>query len=327
MYLSFVSSKKKANAIYRVLKSNEVTIDQLKTIRTPAGLDLMAKTPQEVAISILAEIIQTKRSKDMQKEPPLPADIIKGLDNNIYINPVCKIPVLKDAAKHILEYKGEKVYFCCDTTGVRSSLQGWPLCFSLSLRDSRSFYLIVDRDQPSLDPLELRAAYNVFFLWREEPKQRAGLVVLTNVSGRGFKNAIGERIARVLLPRTGKREKAAASPSGPASEVKRAHFTGTWLGKLAHHDGDVPLKLKVGLVPTEVSFGGGKLQKLTNVSVQSGWLTGEVLSRIRTQPSYHGEVKLFFRLQREGDRLTGICTAKAENYFALSHWVELSKKP
>lgn len=127
MYLAFVSSKKKANAIYRVLKSNEVTIDQLKTIRTPAGLDIMAKTPQEVAISILAEIIQTKRSLDTNGDSSVPIDLSKDLDNNIYINPVCKIPVLKDAAKHILEYKGEKVYFCCD--GCKVSFEKEPAAY------------------------------------------------------------------------------------------------------------------------------------------------------------------------------------------------------
>ena len=125
-YLAFVSSRKKANAIYRVLKSNDVTIDQLKTIRTPAGLDIMAKTPQEVAISILAEIIQTKRSLET-KGDSIPIDLSKDLDDNIYINPVCRIPVLKDTAMHILEYKGEKVYFCCD--GCKVSFDKEPAAY------------------------------------------------------------------------------------------------------------------------------------------------------------------------------------------------------
>jgi len=31
-----------------------------------------------------------------------------------YINPVCLVPVSKKNPKHIVEYAGEKVYFCCD---------------------------------------------------------------------------------------------------------------------------------------------------------------------------------------------------------------------
>ena len=32
---------------------------------------------------------------------------------DFYINPVCGVPVQKSTAKHVLEYQGEKVYFCC----------------------------------------------------------------------------------------------------------------------------------------------------------------------------------------------------------------------
>ena len=31
-----------------------------------------------------------------------------------YINPVCGVPVSKKSPKHIIDYQGEKVYFCCD---------------------------------------------------------------------------------------------------------------------------------------------------------------------------------------------------------------------
>ena len=31
-----------------------------------------------------------------------------------YINPVCQVPVSKTNPKHVIEYKGEMVYFCCD---------------------------------------------------------------------------------------------------------------------------------------------------------------------------------------------------------------------
>ena len=30
------------------------------------------------------------------------------------MNPVCNMPVDKNSPRHIIEYKGEKVYFCCD---------------------------------------------------------------------------------------------------------------------------------------------------------------------------------------------------------------------
>ena len=130
-YLAFVSSRKKANSIYSQLKKRGITIDMLKTIKTPAGLDIQAKTPQEVAISILAEIVQTKRTvktnADQESQTDAVAIAMQELDENIYINPVCNIPVQKDTAKHVLEYKGEKVYFCCD--GCKVSFEKDPTAY------------------------------------------------------------------------------------------------------------------------------------------------------------------------------------------------------
>ena len=111
-YLGFVASTRKANAVLMALKRKEVPHSQLIKVKTPAGLDINAKTPSEVAISILAEIIQLSRAKTDSMTAPVPSDL--DLSSDLYINPVCKIPVSKSAAKHVLEYEGEKVYFCCD---------------------------------------------------------------------------------------------------------------------------------------------------------------------------------------------------------------------
>lgn len=110
-YLAFVSSKIKAQSIFTELRLKGVSFDQLKTIKTPAGIDLNAKLPEEVAISILAEIIKQFReeSTDKTKSGSL------GMPNDeFYMNPVCNIPIQKSTAKYVLNYKEEKVYFCCD---------------------------------------------------------------------------------------------------------------------------------------------------------------------------------------------------------------------
>jgi len=124
-YLSFVASRKKGNAIFTEVRGMGATFDQLKTIKTPAGLDIGAKMPDEVAISIIAEIIKHYRaasekapSKDNKKEK------LEIKNEDFYINPVCNIPVQKSTAKHVLEYKNEKVYFCCD--GCKVSFEKSP---------------------------------------------------------------------------------------------------------------------------------------------------------------------------------------------------------
>ncbi len=131
-YVAFVASRKKGQAVFHELRADGISFDQLKEVKTPAGLDIKAKLPDEVAISILAQIIEHVRSDtempDMAPElgtdPPRQAqlgDDLSGIAMNpgIYINPVCGIPVEKATAKHILEYKGENVYFCCDGCKVQ----------------------------------------------------------------------------------------------------------------------------------------------------------------------------------------------------------------
>lgn len=130
-YLSFVASRKKANAIYREVRGMGATFDQLKTIKTPAGLDIGAKMPDEVAISILAEIIKHYRAADelIQSNEEDKGEItLKNED--FYINPVCNIPVQKSTAKHVINYKEKDYYFCCD--GCKVSFEKEPDKYALA---------------------------------------------------------------------------------------------------------------------------------------------------------------------------------------------------
>jgi len=43
----------------------------------------------------------------------------EGVQAKFYINPVCGIPIDMNNPKHIVEYKGEKVYFCCDGCKIK----------------------------------------------------------------------------------------------------------------------------------------------------------------------------------------------------------------
>lgn len=60
-YVAFVGSHRKAAALRAALAADGVDPERLARVRAPAGLDLGAVTPEEIALSIVAEIVQTRR--------------------------------------------------------------------------------------------------------------------------------------------------------------------------------------------------------------------------------------------------------------------------
>jgi xanthine dehydrogenase accessory factor len=68
-YVAFVGSRKKAEALKAALTERGVTAERLSKLKAPAGLDLGAITPDEIAISILAEIVAVRRGKTRGDAP------------------------------------------------------------------------------------------------------------------------------------------------------------------------------------------------------------------------------------------------------------------
>ncbi|QKV17629.1 XdhC family protein [Oricola thermophila] len=62
-HVSFVGSRAKAAALSAKLRDKGVDADRLATLKAPAGLDIGAITPDEIALSILAEITQVRRRR------------------------------------------------------------------------------------------------------------------------------------------------------------------------------------------------------------------------------------------------------------------------
>lgn len=61
-YIGMIGSRKKAKEVKERLLHQGVSPPQLDRVHSPMGLDIGAETPEEIAISILAEIIKVKRS-------------------------------------------------------------------------------------------------------------------------------------------------------------------------------------------------------------------------------------------------------------------------
>jgi xanthine dehydrogenase accessory factor len=100
-YVGLVASPKRGAAVMEELRADGVAEELLEALETPAGLDIGARTPAEIALSIAARIIEVRRSRS---EPPAQATAV---------DPVCGMTVVLGADTPSLEYDDETVYFCC----------------------------------------------------------------------------------------------------------------------------------------------------------------------------------------------------------------------
>ena len=60
-YIGLMGSRRKTLMIYQRLLQQGVTLERLKEVRSPIGLDIGALTPEEIAVSVMSEIIMTRR--------------------------------------------------------------------------------------------------------------------------------------------------------------------------------------------------------------------------------------------------------------------------
>ncbi|HJS17279.1 MAG TPA: XdhC family protein, partial [Anaerolineales bacterium] len=127
-YVALVASKKRASAILQYLGEASLTIDQIARLKYPAGLDFGAVTPEEIALSILAEIIQRRRQfsnspvSGLDTLAHLPRTQVPGTDARYSttknqplteaLDPVCGMTVEIATAHFTSEYKGKVYYFC-----------------------------------------------------------------------------------------------------------------------------------------------------------------------------------------------------------------------
>jgi xanthine dehydrogenase accessory factor len=62
-YIGMIGSVRKRNAIFEAMKVKGASEKKLSRIFCPVGLDIGAQTPEEIAISIIAEIIRVRSDK------------------------------------------------------------------------------------------------------------------------------------------------------------------------------------------------------------------------------------------------------------------------
>ncbi|HUN31376.1 MAG TPA: XdhC family protein [Trebonia sp.] len=113
-YLGLVASHKRAEAVLGYLADRGVPTGQLDRVHAPAGLDLGRTSHEEIAVAILAQLVQLRASGAL--EPAVPGAAAargKPLQLAESIDPVCGMTVMDSAAGMPITHGGVTYYFCC----------------------------------------------------------------------------------------------------------------------------------------------------------------------------------------------------------------------
>ena len=125
-YVGLVASPTRAQHVRAWLREEGGVADErLAALRAPAGLDLGAETPEEIAISILGELVQVRRGTASFVAAPGPATLAGDagaeardailqpvVDDIVLLDPVCGMTVDRAHARHLAEHDGVVYAFC-----------------------------------------------------------------------------------------------------------------------------------------------------------------------------------------------------------------------
>jgi xanthine dehydrogenase accessory factor len=133
-YVGLVASPTRANVVRQWLRDETgLSEDRLAALRAPAGLDLGAETAEEIALSILGELVQVRRGRadfvaapgpaTLSGDQPLIVPAIEPIvDDLVLVDPVCGMSVDRARARHLAEHDGTVYAFCsigCRTRFVK----------------------------------------------------------------------------------------------------------------------------------------------------------------------------------------------------------------
>jgi xanthine dehydrogenase accessory factor len=121
-FVGLVASRRRGEAVIGYLADRGVPRELLDRVRVPVGLDLGHTAHREIAVSILAELVQLRatgafgssRAVQATPQPAAPEAV----------DPVCGMTVVADAGSHPFEHEGVTYYFCC--VGCRTRFEADP---------------------------------------------------------------------------------------------------------------------------------------------------------------------------------------------------------
>src|SRR5579859_3116820 len=136
-YLGLVGSRRRGAAVLGYLADRGVAAEELDRVRVPAGMDLGKTTHKEIAVSILAELVQfraagglrgasTRAGAATAEADSAPAETVLAGGNNV--DPVCGMTVAAGRGGRPLTHDGVTYYFC--SAGCRAEFESNPASYA-----------------------------------------------------------------------------------------------------------------------------------------------------------------------------------------------------
>ena len=121
-YVGLVASRRRADTCRTYLRASGIEEQQLVRLHAPAGLDIGAVTPEEIAASILAELVRmnhlavssaSSNRPDTHEMQDASVSVVESVSDDTALDPVCGMIVETANARHRSSYDGRVFYFCC----------------------------------------------------------------------------------------------------------------------------------------------------------------------------------------------------------------------
>ncbi len=126
-FVGMVASHRRAEACRAYLRSSGLSEQQIERLKSPVGVAIGAVTPEEIAASILAELVQVRRRGQVLDIPPMPSQetpasgeahagqhaTVESEESAAAVDPVCNMLVDIATARHATTFDGRDYYFCC----------------------------------------------------------------------------------------------------------------------------------------------------------------------------------------------------------------------
>lgn len=124
-YVGLVASRRRGESVLGYLADRGVPQNLLDHVRVPIGLDLGHTSHREIAVAILAELVQLRAAGSLFPDPS--AEPSAAPETAQAIDAVCAMTVPADRTSRPFEHKGVTYYFC--SSGCRSAFEKNPAAY------------------------------------------------------------------------------------------------------------------------------------------------------------------------------------------------------